>query len=51
MFIVQNAKYLKIFNVSSEFVALWTFYQSVVQCLILQHASRVQCQSYCRTST
>ena len=45
MFIVQNAKYLNTVNVSSELVAL--FYQSAVQCLILQHASRVQCQSYC----
>ena len=51
MLIVQNAKYLKIFNVSSELVALWSFYQSVVQCLILQNASRVQSQSYCGTST
>ena len=47
MFIVQNAKYWKTFNVSSELVAL--FYQSAVQCLILQQASRVQCQSYCGT--
>ena len=43
---VQN-----MFNVSSELVALCTFYQIVVQCLIVQHASRVQCQSYCGTST
>ena len=45
MFIVQNAKYRKTFNVSNELVALRTFYQSSVQCLILQHASCVQCQS------
>ena len=61
MFIVQNAqkfqrlfaKYWKAFNVSSEFefVALCTFYQTAVQCLILQHACRVQCQSCCSTST
>ena len=59
MFIVQNAqkfqrlfaKYWKTFNVSSELVALCTFYQTAVQCLILQHTCRVQCQSYCSTST
>ena len=46
---MQNTE--KTFNVSSELVALCTFYQSAVQCLILQHASRVQCQSYWGTST
>ena len=51
MFIVQNTKYWKTFYVSSKLVALRTFCQSAVQCLILQHASRVQCQSYCGTST
>ena len=33
-------------NVRCKLVALYTFYQSVVQCWILQHAFHVQCQSY-----
>ena len=36
-FIAQNANTENIY-VNSEFVALCTFYQSAVQCLILQHA-------------
>jgi len=31
-------KILKKFNVSNELVALFTFYQTTVQCLILQDA-------------
>ena len=44
------AKYLKTFYVSSELVAPCTIYYTAVQCLILQHTCRVQCQSYCDTS-
>ena len=59
MFIVQDAqkfqrlfaKYWKTFNVSSELVVLCTFHQTAVQCLTLQHACRIQCQSCCGSWT
>ena len=50
LFVHSYAFHLKA-SMSSELVALYTFYQSAMQCLILQHASRVQCQSYCGTWT
>ena len=40
MFIVQNAKYLKIFNVSSQFVALWTLSKRGAMFDIATHISR-----------